>query len=96
MAKLRDSARMQPCTLRLQGCTHDPATTVLAHLPCAAKGMGIKGPDWFAVYACASCHDVLDGRKGGGIMRVEKFEAMLRGLYETQSEMIRLGLIKME
>ena len=41
--KLRDSARGQDCTLRLPGiCNFDSATTVLAHLPCGQKGMGMK------------------------------------------------------
>jgi len=60
---LRDSAKGQKCTLRLTGiCNHDPATTVLAHLPNPVKGMGNKGDDWHAVFACSSCHAALDQR----------------------------------
>ncbi len=36
--KVRDSARGQDCTVRIPGtCNFDPATTVLAHLPCARR-----------------------------------------------------------
>ncbi|MER2105083.1 MAG: nuclease domain-containing protein, partial [Pseudomonas atacamensis] len=42
--KLRASANGQECTVRMPGiCNHNPETTVLAHLPCGQKGMGIKG-----------------------------------------------------
>lgn len=58
---LRDSARGQPCMVRLPGiCNHDPATTVLAHLN--GGGMGTKKSDLFGAFCCSACHDVLDGR----------------------------------
>jgi hypothetical protein len=55
---------------------------------------GLEGGNHWAVYACSSCHDIIDGRKGGGVMRVEILERMLGALYETQRELIRLGLIE--
>jgi hypothetical protein len=61
--RLRDSARGQQCSLQLPGiCNHDPETTVLAHLRSDVKGMGNKGDDWYAVFACSACHAVLDER----------------------------------
>jgi Protein of unknown function (DUF1364) len=58
---LRDSAKGQDCTLQLPGvCNHDPATTVLAHLPSPVKGMGTKSDDFHAVFACSNCHTHMD------------------------------------
>ena len=51
--------------MRLVGaCNHDPATTVWSHLPGidGDRGMGIKSLDLCGAYACATCHDVVDGR----------------------------------
>lgn len=90
--KLRKSARGQDCTLRLPGCNHDSSTTVLAHLPCGHKGMGMKGPDVIAVFSCSACHDVLDGRASGEVDAHD----MLRALAETQLFWIRNGFLKVE
>lgn len=88
--KLRDSARDRCCTLRLAGvCNHQPETTVLAHLPCGMKGMGMKSPDNMAVFACSACHDVIDGRRGG----VYDAHDLLRALAETQAYWIDKGLM---
>lgn len=65
MTPIRRAARGQDCTLQILGvCNGDPATTVLCHSNQLAdgKGMGLKAPDSAAVFACSSCHDVLDGR----------------------------------
>jgi len=60
---IRESARGETCTLQIVGiCNGDPATTVLAHLPSDGHGMAQKSDDTMAVYACSSCHDLLDGR----------------------------------
>ena len=80
---LRQSARGQPCSLRLPCCNHDPATTVLAHLRFfSMAGMGHKPPDWFAVYACSACHDAIDRRSDADVSQWE-FEDLLRALGET-------------
>jgi hypothetical protein len=88
--KLRDSARGQDCTVRIPGaCNFNPETTVLAHIPCGHKGVGIKGPDMIAVFACSGCHDAIDGRS-----RVEVDASdLLRALAETQIRWIELGLM---
>ena len=90
--KLRNSARNQDCTLRLACCNFDPETTVLAHLPVNQGGMGMKSPDIFAVFACSSCHDALDGRKP---YQIDK-DDLLRALAETQMKWFEMGLIKVE
>lgn len=64
--KLRQSAKGQECTLNVVGvCNYDRDTTVLAHLRNPNKGMGNKGDDWHAVFACSACHDALDNRRLG-------------------------------
>ena len=88
--KLRDSARDQTCTLRLQGCGYDDGTVVLAHLPCGQKGMGMKGPDVIACFACDSCHSIIDGRKRGEYETAD----LLRALAVTQVHWIERGLLK--
>lgn len=86
--KLRDSARGQECTLRIPGvCNFNPETTVLAHIACGQKGMGLKSPDNMAVFACSCCHDVLDGRAKGDLTDADK----LRALAETQGFWLRNG-----
>lgn len=92
--KLRDSARGKDCTLRIPGvCCGDPETTVLAHLPYGGRGMGLKAPDTHAVYACRTCHDAIDGRGGYRVLDAEILECCLRGICETQAQMIDDGLI---
>lgn len=90
--KLRDSARGEDCTLRLPGvCNFNPETTVLAHVPCGQKGMGMKGPDQISAYTCSACHDVLDDRAKGEV--IDGWD-VIRAVAETQGKMIQKGLIK--
>lgn len=92
--KLRDSARGQDCTVRLVGiCNFDPATTVLAHLPCGQRGVAMKGPDNMAVFACSACHDAIDGRRRGVEVAGED---LLRALAETQQAWMRGGLMTLK
>lgn len=78
--KLRDSARGQECTLRAEGCNYNPDTVVMAHVPCGHKGIGMKGPDNIAIFACSACHDLLDGRRPG---ELDPWD-VIRALAETQ------------
>ncbi|MCE0850532.1 DUF1364 domain-containing protein [Pseudomonas asiatica] len=88
--KVRESARGQDCTVRIPGtCNFNPETTVLAHLPCGQKGMGMKGFDTVAVYACSACHDVLDGRGKGEV----DWSDMPRAIAETHEALIRAGIL---
>lgn len=62
--KARQAARGKPCMVRIPGvCNGDPETTVLAHYRLAGTcGAGMKPDDAQAAWACAACHDVIDGR----------------------------------
>lgn len=93
---LRQFARGQECTLRLEGvCNHDPETTVLAHI--VRKGhstMGGKPHDLSAVHACSACHDVIDGRNNvcffNDGLELAKFNAIL----ETIDRAVNAGLVE--
>jgi len=87
---LRDAARGEDCTLRLDCCSFDSEQTVLAHLPTGRGGMGLKaGADTVAVFACMNCHDVLDGRAAGVIEEGD----LLRALDDTHVILIRKGIL---
>ena len=61
MSKLRESAKGQPCLIRLPNhCEHNTETTVLCHL--YGGGMGKKQSNAHGSFGCASCHAVVDGR----------------------------------
>lgn len=61
----RQAAKGRPCLVRLPGCDGGGETTVLAHYRLAGYcGAGLKPDDsCFGAHACASCHDIIDGRK---------------------------------
>ena len=94
--KLTKSARDEECTLQIHPyCNQNPETTVLCHINSPDKGMGIKSPDFFAVYGCSDCHDIIDGRKGlEGISLEEELSCINRALYRTWKRMIEKGLIE--
>jgi hypothetical protein len=52
---------------------HDPKTVVWAHSPFMIDGghMGGKSHDFIGCFACADCHDRLDGRVDPGITRTD-------------------------
>lgn len=91
--RLRQSAKGKCCTLEIfPVCNHDPDTTVLAHLHDEYSGMGTKASDLAAVYACSSCHDLIDGRTG----KIENIDdgVLLRALIKTHDIMLHEGLIQ--
>lgn len=61
---IRDSAKGEPCQIRLPGCDGGGDTTVWCHLPeaVAGRGFGLKGLDLLGAYGCRSCHDISDRR----------------------------------
>lgn len=62
---IRDSARDEECSVRIVGvCNGRTDTTVWSHFPGidGDRGMGMKALDLCGAYACAACHDVVDGR----------------------------------
>lgn len=95
--KVRDSARGEDCTLQIHPwCNSNPETVVFAHLPSSGHGMGLKSPDYWGVYACSGCHDVLDQRNPQAIRELgwEEVQAcMMRGLYRTQERLVAKGLM---
>ena len=95
--KLRDSAKGEDCTLQIfPYCNQNPETVVLCHLP-SGSGMGQKSPDWFAVYGCSACHDIIDGRTditSEALGRELILTIKSRALFKTWERMIEKGLIK--
>jgi len=99
MSKIRQSARMEECTLRFPGvCNFNPETTVLCHSPLYedGKSMGKKAPDDKAAYGCSSCHDVLDGRaKRPEGMTYELMISLFKdAMAQTNRILKRKGLLK--
>lgn len=62
---IRDSARGEDCTVRIEGCPCDPAMTIWSHAPLgdAGKGMGLKSLDLCGAYCCTYCDAVVDGQR---------------------------------
>lgn len=94
--KITQSARGEECTVRILGvCNGNPETTVLAHLPSGAHGIGIKSSDLCGVYACSACHDHIDRRQ----IDDEEFEPnrqgyLLRAVIETHERMVDKGVLR--
>lgn len=90
-SKLRNSARGQPCAFQIPGiCNHDASTTVLCHLPSEVKGAATKSDDFFAVFGCANCHEVIDNHR---LSREESLYFQLRALARTWRFWVTAGLI---
>lgn len=90
---LRRAAAGQPCTLEFPGtCSHNPETTVLAHIHDETFGKGMKADDTSGVHACHSCHMAYD------LHRTELTEAavlwyVLRALQRTIRNLVERGII---
>lgn len=91
--KLRDSARNQDCMVRIPGiCNFNPETTVLAHV--AKGGMGQKGNDYHATFACSNCHDEIDGRAVRTDFTPNELKIMVNdGMQRTQDYWFNVGLM---
>ena len=91
--KVRNSARGEDCTLRFyQVCNHNPETVVYAHVG-GAGGVGMKCGDNMGVYACESCHSLIDGRIKHPEGNYDFSSDILRALEETQQKLIDKGLM---
>ena len=95
MSKITKSAKGQPCSLRLQGCSFNPEETVFAHVKHVDCGTAYKGKFDFGVYACEGCHLQM-GNARGNIMPKEILLRVIAGLYETQKHLIKIGWIKLQ
>lgn len=91
--RLRDSARGQPCTVRLPGCTGGGDDSVLAHMPGCGRGVGTKTSDINALIACSRCHDAIDRRTRPVLSSEANLAAIIRGHAETVQHWIDIGLI---
>jgi len=82
---IREFARGQTCTLRLDCCNHDPETVVLCHVRRAGfNGTGQKPLDIFGFHGCSECHRREKEASDGDI---------LRAMMETQQRLYNAGLI---
>jgi len=82
--------------IRVPGCNHDPATTVLAHKRLAGySGTALKPDDFvFGAWACSHCHDVVDGRKRvDGFSYDDARQAHSDGIHRTQMALIGEGVV---
>ena len=92
-SKIRMSARDEDCLLGFPNiCNGDSSTTVLAHLSCPGiSGIGMKPKDICGVYACSSCHDVLDGRSNAHVEGMDGL--ILEGHLRTLDKLIAKNLV---
>ena len=89
--KIRESAKGEPCALRLVGiCNFNPETTVYAHVG-RDRGMGFKCSDLIGVYACHACHEQIDSHA-----RSEYADDINRALEETINKLEDKGLISVK
>ena len=89
---LRKAAQDEPCTLRLSGCRHDSAHTVLCHIRRFGwAGMGQKPNDLLAFFACDVCHDKQERRNAE-----VTDEDLLRAMGETLMIHLQRGTIRIE
>ncbi|WP_198008738.1 nuclease domain-containing protein [Ahrensia sp. R2A130] len=88
--KLRDAARGQVCTLRLNVCNHDTGTTVLAHAPSNVSGMGNKSHDFWGAHACSACHDAIDHHN---LAPDEEAAVWFRAIPATMENLIARGMM---
>lgn len=95
MSKITQAARGETCTVRLGGiCSHDPSTTVFAHLNGAgwALKMVKNGVD-LGCFACADCHAWLDGGYVKTNTRDERDLEHWRATIETFGRLLDKGII---
>lgn len=77
--------------VRLPGCLGASETVVLAHYRLAGlSGMGMKPSDLLGAWACAACHDAVDGRKPSemprDLLRLYHAEGVLRTIEALERE----------
>ena len=96
MSKITQSARGEPCQIRLAGiCNHNPETVVLAHYRLAGTcGMGIKPSDLLGAFACSACHDAIDERVRTDLSHDELRAAHAEGVMRTLVILEKEGLVK--
>ena len=96
--KVLNSARGQPCAMRLPGiCNGNPETTVWCHLNGGAfgKGMGQKAHDILGFHGCSDCHRYLDTGHGTRphVSNDMLLECLLNAVCETYVRLVRAGIV---
>ena len=95
MSKLTEGARGEDCTLHIYPyCNGNNETVVTCHINCEDKGWSLKSPDFWSVYGCSDCHDVIDGRKKTDLSKDVINDCIMRALYRTMKRRIEQGLIE--
>ena len=97
MSKITASARGEDCTVRLQGCSFDPLTTVFAHISGVRFGHGVAIKTKIGAYCCNKCHDIIDGRvkRPEGMTRQDALIAHYEGVFETLIRLDKKGIIRL-
>jgi len=98
MSKIRQSANLETCTVRLPLiCNGNTLTTVLAHVNGIryGHGTGQKVNDLLGAYCCSACHDVLDGRVKSNFDKDFLKLCHYEGVLETLLRLKTKGLIKL-
>jgi len=91
---LRKLARDKPCQVRLIGCDGGGETTVLGHYRLSGLcGVGSKPPDQIASWICYPCHQKADQAVKSDYTRDELRLAFAEGVFRTQNELIKLGVL---
>ena len=87
------AAQGQECQIRIPYvCSHNPETTVFAHL--GGGGMGMKKPDIHGSFACSECHDAVDGRRKVNSWTPAEIRLMhYEGMERTQVILIKEGYL---
>jgi hypothetical protein len=92
--KLLASARGQPCTLEFVGvCSHNPETTISAHIHDETFGKGMKADDFSTVHSCDRCHMFLDHGWVGKISRSVLLWHVIRALQRTLRNRIERQIV---
>lgn len=90
---LRRAAAGQPCTLEFVGiCSHDPETTILAHVHDESFGKSMKADDTSGVHACFSCHSAYDLHRTG-LTESEVLWHVLRAYQRTIRNLVTRGIL---
>jgi len=93
--KITKSARGEDCSLQIfPYCSQNPEETILAHINSGSKGIGKKSEDWFSVYSCSVCHDIIDKRRFVDLQDDEILQCIIWGMHRTWLKFIEKGLIK--